>query len=317
MYHHPDRSRGPNKKKQHQTSMQSKPVGIGRRHGELKNVKRTPIRLIFSNIEKMDDASLLELCIALEELKRTIKFVPQLVLLAETWESMVAQKKYVLPGYTYVGKPIERNPKATRDHGGTGVWILDSIYSQCSMVEPARQHKDILWIQMVDGKNTTYVAVVYSRPDDVLNHTDIMVTLEHNHAELSKVGRVVIVGDINTRITRTTRRVDRHYGPYEKRLVDMLSTTCLRPMVASTESIRKDEHWTFVGRCGGRSINDYVFIEPSALRGSTYAVHQNMNLQSQHRLITVALPYEHEADVEGWGAQDRLTYIWTMENIQH
>ena len=275
------------------------------------------IRLAFANIEKMDGASLLELSEALIELKDKYKFVPLLILLAETWENKDANMKYELAGYTYVGKPITRSPGATRDHGGTGAWIQDSIFPQCSTVETEKQHKDILWIQMVDRQNTTYVAVVYSRPKDDLNHGKIMTTLEHNYAELSKIGRVVITGDINARITKTTRNVTRHYGPYENRLMTMLTSTGLRPLVANTKTIRMDEHWTFVGRCGGRSINDYILVEPPALEKTTYVVHQGINLQSQHRLMTAALPYEYNEEVEGWGAQDKLKYTWDEENIKH
>ena len=198
----------------------------------------------------MDDASLLELHVALRELEAKQNFVPQLILLTETWENIDEQKEHELLGYTYVGKPVERVPGATRDHGGTGVWILNSIFSQCSTVETNKQHKDILWIQMMDRHNTIYVAVVYSRPKDISNHIKIMETLEHNHGELSKTGRVVITGDFNTRISITTRRVTRAYGPYENRLLNMMTTTGLRPVVANEESIRKDEHWTFVGIAG-------------------------------------------------------------------
>ena len=286
------------------------------RNDAFKNIKRMFIRLAFTNIEKMDEASLLELHAALKELKERYKFVPTLILLAETWESMNAHKEYGLQGYTYIGKPIARNPGTTRDHGGTGVWVRNSIFSQCSTVETEKQHKDIMWLQMVDKQNTTYVAVVYSRPNDVVNHTKIMTTLEHNYAELSKTGRVVKTGDINTRITRTTRRIDSHYGKYEHRLLTMMTKTGLRPLVANNATIRRDEHWTFVGRNGGRSINDYIFVEPSVLMKTTYMVHQSMNLQSQHRLMTATLPYEYSEEGEGWGAQDRLTYEWKEESIK-
>lgn len=103
--------------------MESTPAGTDHRQAAYKNVKKMSIRLALANIEKMDDASLLELHIALEELKIKHKFVPQLVLLSETWENKDAQKHYELPNYTYIGKPITRNPGSTRDHGGTGVWI--------------------------------------------------------------------------------------------------------------------------------------------------------------------------------------------------
>ena len=78
------------------------------------------MRLTFANIEKMNDVSLLELDTAPQNLKASHRMTPILIGLAETWESISAHKAYKLPGYTYRGKPIKRNPAATRDHGGTG-----------------------------------------------------------------------------------------------------------------------------------------------------------------------------------------------------
>ena len=43
---------------------------------------------------------------------------------------------------------------------------------------PNKAHPDILWIQIVSKKLTTYVGVVYSRPKDLENHQSIMNTLE-------------------------------------------------------------------------------------------------------------------------------------------
>ena len=41
-----------------------------------------------------------------------------------------------------------------------------------------------------------------------------------------------------------------------------------------------------------------------------------MNLQSQHRLLTVALPYKYQYELEGWGAQYRFKYRWDDEHIK-
>jgi hypothetical protein len=271
--------------------------------------------IAFANIEKMDQASLIELDTALRDLAKH-NIVPTLIGLSETWENVDAKVSHKLFGYTYIGKPIKRNPGATRDHGGTGAWILNSMFNQCSTVETKKQHRDILWVQLMDAENTTYIAVVYSRPKDPTNHARIMATLEHNYAELSQTGRVVIVGDMNARITRTTRKTESRYGEYEERMLRMMNTTGLRPLVASEDAIAKDEHWTFAGRNGGKSINDYMFVEQKAIQGSAYQVHQHINLQSQHRLMTATLPYVHNEDSEGWGAQDQLTYKWDEEGIR-
>ena len=291
-------------------------LGVDYRHNKRKHTKTMATHIALANIEKMDMASLIELRVALGDLKKH-NITPTLICLCETWENIDAKSNHELQGYTYIGKPITRNPGATRDHGGTGAWILDSMFNQSSTVETKKKHKDIMWLQVVDAENTTYTAIVYSRPKDVTNHAKIMATLKHNYTELSKTGRVVIVGDMNTRITRTTHNAESKYGEYEKHLLDMMKATELRPLVASRGAIERDEHWTFVGRTGGRSINDYISVEQQAIKNSAYQVHQHVNLQSQHRLITATLPYVHSEDSEGWGAQDKLTYKWDEDGIKH
>jgi hypothetical protein len=234
--------------------------------------------------------SIIELHTALRTLSKQ-HVIPTVSGLSETWESIATDSNYELPGYTYFGKPITRNPGATRDHGGTGAWVINSMYNQSSTIEPEKQHKDILWIQIIDAENITYIAVIYSRPEDASNHEKIMATLKHNYNELSKLGRVVMMGDLNTRITQTTRKVNSQYGVYENQLLNMMNITGLRPLVANKYAIDRDEHWTFVGRNGGRSINDYILVQPSAFQRAGYKVHQGVNLQSQHRLMTATLPY--------------------------
>ena len=126
----------------------------------------------------MDDSSLLELHCALQQFKKT-GFVPTVIPVTETWEIPEAHTTYELPGYRYIGKPIEQSPLATRGVGGTGIWIKEEFFPQCSVVPVKRNHKDIMWIQLIDSTSTTYVAVVYSHPKDIPNHKAIMAALQH------------------------------------------------------------------------------------------------------------------------------------------
>ena len=65
--------------------------------------------LTLSNIEKMDDSSLLELHVTLQQFKKT-GFVPTVIPVTQTWEIPEAHVTYGLPGYRYIGKPIEQPP---------------------------------------------------------------------------------------------------------------------------------------------------------------------------------------------------------------
>ena len=159
------------------------------------------------------------------------------------------------------------------------------------------------------------MAVTYSHPKDVPNHRAIMSALRHNYTELSPSGRIVITGDLNSRITQTTRGVESKYGPYENLLLEMMSATGLRPLTAPKAAIEKDEHWTFYNREGGRSINDYILVEPAMMTGTTYTVHQGINLQSCHRLVTATLPLHHTQESISWGTDDNLKGEWGAEGI--
>ena len=91
----------------------------------------------------MDDASLLELHVALQQFKKK-GFIPTVIPVTETWEIPEAHATYDLPGYRYIGKPIEQPPHATRGVGGTGIWIREEFFPQCSVVPVKKAHKDIL-----------------------------------------------------------------------------------------------------------------------------------------------------------------------------
>ena len=183
--------------------------------------------------------------------------------------------------------------------------------NQCSRVTPKVTHSDILWIQIVSRTQTTCVAVVYSRPKDLANHKLIMSTLEKNKEQYSASGKVVIIGDLNSRTEES-----RKHGPYERALVSMIKSTGMPPLHASKTVIDLDEHWTFAGRAGGRSINDYILIDHQDSQNSTYAVHPEVNLQGQHRLLAFTLPYKKGEDGFEWGTAERTSFDWSDEGIR-
>ena len=253
----------------------------------------------------------MELQIAIVNMDNKSNYRPDIIGLTETWENAHEKADYLLEGYSYIGNPIERRAGTNRDTGGTGIWIADSMANQCSRVTPETPHPDILWIQIVSRTQTTHVAVVYSRPKDLVNHKLILNTLEKNKTQYSASGKVVIIGDLNSRISE-----NRKHGPYERALESMLKNTGMGPLLASGPVIARDEHWTFVGRMGGRSINDYILIDHQDRQSCTYAVHAEVNLQGQHRLLTCTLPYKKGEDGFEWGTAERSTFDWSDEGIR-
>ena len=166
------RTRRCNNMKRKNTQLQ---YGTGRKRQ--RPTKSIDISLILANIEDMNTASLIELQYALTTMNNKNGFSPSLILLTETWECKLSRTEPQLKGYRYIGKPIDRLPQATRAHGGTGVWVKTTIANQCSVINPTKSNQNILWIQMIDENNTTYVAVVYSRPGQPKEHQEIMKTL--------------------------------------------------------------------------------------------------------------------------------------------
>ena len=290
----------------------------GKRWKRARPTKPINISLILANIEDMNAASLIELQYALTTMNNHNGFSPSIILLTETWECKLSRAEPTLKGYTYRGKPIDKLPQATRGHGGTGMWIKNAIANQCSVATPTKENPNILWIQMMDESATTYIAVVYSRPNKPKEHTDIMTTLRHNCLEFQCTGRVVICGDMNAHLTRITHRVEpkRPYGPYENQLTQLMNTTGLRALIASDDSIVKGEHWTYKGRSAGEEVVDYILVEPGAKESATYAVHQEYNLQGTHRLITATLPYTHQEGGIHWGQHKNPKYEWDVEGIK-
>ena len=128
----------------------------------------------------------------------------------------------------------------------------------------------------------------------------------------------MIAGDFNAHLTRITHRVEpkRPYGPYENQLTQLMSTTGLRALTASDESIAKGQHWTYKGRNAGEEVVDYILIEPGAKEKATYAVHQEFNLQGTHRLITATIPYTHQDGGIYWGKHTDPKYTWDEEGIK-
>ena len=277
-------------------------------------VNKRSLSLALANIEKMDSASLMELQVAIQNMSNKSSFKPDIIALTETWEDKLEKIDHLLEGYSFISNPIERRKGATRGTGGTGFWVADAIANQCSKVTPEVTHPDILWTQFVSGKHTTYVAVIYSRPKDLTNHQLLMMTLEKNREQYAAAGKVVIMGDFNSRIAYELEEPRKH-GPYERAMVGMLKVTGMEPLKASKAVVNRNGHWTFVGRAAGRSIIDYILVDNQDRGQCTYAVHPEINLQGQHRLLSCTLPYERTEDGFEWGIAERTTFDWSDEGV--
>jgi hypothetical protein len=209
--------------------------------------------------------------------------------------------------YTWIGKPIQKNAGATRTHGGTGAWVRNKLLNRVSRMQVNHQHKDILWLKVIGNRQVMYIAVVYSNPKNINNHKLILKTMRNNEEELAKSGTVVVVGDFNSRLNEMTGDRNKHPSNYDRAMRAFLAESKLVAATNETQ-IKQGEHWTFVGRSAGRSVNDYL-LAPKGLT-LNYRVHQDVNFGSQHRMITASLLITHSAAQWQWGTKASFKCTW-------
>jgi hypothetical protein len=255
------------------------------REGKTKNSYHH-LHLAYANMEGMNGKE--------EEILREtdrLENMPDIIAATETWEDIEATGPKSMEGYTWIGNPIEKNPGATRNHGGTGAWVRNKVLNRVSKLNAKHHHKDIMWLKVIGNRRVMYIAVIYSNPRNIDNHKLILETMRKNEEHLEKTGAVVAVGDFNSRLNEITGDKNKHPSNYDRAMRSFLNKSNLE--AATNEGqIREEKHWTFIGRQGGRSVNDYLLAPTGTVRN--YKVHQDVNFGSQHRLITASLAIPHD-----------------------
>ena len=115
-----------------------------------------------------------------------------------------------------------------------GFWIRDDMIHKCTLIEPKATHADIAWLQVISRNGPAYVAITYSRPstsdrDHTDNHIAITTSLKKAVVELSKTGQVIVLGDLNSRLSELTGdRKNLTHGAYEKHTLNLMQSCLLK-----------------------------------------------------------------------------------------
>ena len=216
--------------------------------------------------------------------------------------------KPFLYGYRWLGKPSS-NPSR-----GTGFWIEKDVARMCDPVPLDvlnEQHPDIFWIHFTAQKTNIYIAVVYSHPSDVNNHSRILNTLDKNIVQLSKIGKIIIMGDFNARCPELTGdKTTNSHSPKMMSFVENNEMAVLKNEIQQNSG----EHFSFQGPMG-ESIPDYILVPKLQLGPYTYKVNNVLHTGSYHRMIEAKFPFP-TISVEDWGMAVPQRVIWDKTNTE-
>lgn len=192
-----------------------------------------------------------------------------------------------------------------KGYRGVGIYVKNEI---SELVEKnttiPNTPEDVLWITIMTLEGQKFVAIVYSRPNHITEHEQIMKQLQENVIYIrDKWGsntEVVIVGDLNARMLDTGDHDENDYrGPLQGLLqateLDFLRSSQKVPYTCYSSD--------------GRSINDYFIVDPEICNlqetQQTMWVHENISAGSDHRLLTSKLKLKMRVKKNMWGANPR------------
>jgi len=139
---------------------------------------------------------------------------PHILCTTESGESPDEDNDFHLQGYVWLGKP------RARQGGGIGAWIHVTLSRRTMVHEPTKGHEAIMWLKVLDNTKAslpTYIVIVYSRPNCITEHVNILNTLTANMAELHNTSssRVIIAGDFNSKLTHLFKQTIPKHAPYK------------------------------------------------------------------------------------------------------
>ena len=135
-----------------------------------------------------------------------------------------------------------------------------------------------MWLQIITNDEPLYLAIVYAPPNKNALLQKVLSSIESTYACLSKLGKVLLMGDFNCRIGKLTRDscIAR---PRADHLLNFLDTIKFKPL-----KNKQDHHWTCY-TFNGQSVNDLFLLNKKELTNCTeFKVFKNHSFGSDHRL---------------------------------
>ena len=265
---------------------------------------------------------LIELNSTLEILKNEKQITPDIWAMTETWETPTSH--FELQNYTWFGQPSPQNPLCPRAQGGIGFWVKNSILHMTEVISITHNneegqtstihHNDIMWLSISTTKQTNTFGLVYTKPAHPQNNMEILKTLTKQiNSSTIMQSNFTLLGDFNAHIPQCSGRRERYNNPYNRPFAAFLNENSLTPQINPSQII-EDKHWTFLNTMGGKSVIDYIIRRTSNTHLlHNYKVHPDINLRSQHRLLTVSISLPQNDTQWEWGSAERFHTKWTDE----
>lgn len=245
-----------------------------------------------------------------------------------------------IPGWVLVARADDPRP----GRGGVAIFARKAWEGFVFQNHPhertaqgTRTRPNLAWVSVVTPHGTAVVGGVYSGPNDLQAHIELMADVASDYEAIisnKDVATVALLGDLNTRLGNIVgdtkegqANPSRDYAPP---LLDLLDAT---GMSVGTAKDNARAHTCF--RHNGRSVNDYCLVShdlrgdygrdlgqpmmTSLARGvriSPHAVeaHQQVHLGSDHCLVTSHLSIECPAETSFWGSPPSKTkFDWSEE----
>ena len=233
----------------------------------------------------------------------------------ETWAITPPNK---INNYTYLGVNAYRDKKGGRPCSGLGFWVHKHLINKCTLINSPAPHRDIAWLQIMAAITPTYIGLVYSRPNEMANHTAVIESLSKTLPILSQLGRCVIVGDFNANIHEWTGGKPAPPSTYEHELLSLISSHELQ-VHTNPQQIRENVHWTYeaphhdntTNLEWGKSIPDLLISKLKGDYVTGYRVLPHCDIgHSYHKAFTFQITIGPPIQEVDWGIPDRSRAIW-------
>ena len=239
----------------------------------------------------------------------------------ESWEKDGGEIGKEVGSYTWIGKMRRGQKIKSRGEGGVGFLVKEHM---CDVIEVISDTKfnESMWIRVPGerGRKDLFVGNVYIPPESKNMVKDIKIGFEEVAADVQnfkRKGEVVLVGDFNSRIGRTTNPHGA-IGQYGEEATNKNGEEMLRFLDSSEMKVlngrvRKTEpEWT--RQCfkkGERSILDYIVVENGGKETEVRVCTTDVGT-TDHALVWTALQQTRVIQ----SRRRRKMYRWRIDKLE-
>ena len=137
-----------------------------------------------------------------------------------------------IPGYSW-----ETNNRRNKQGGGVAIVISDTIKNKTNrIVDIEDQDQEIIWIEIKQGNNKTYIGTYYGPQENVPSEIveREMSQIRTQIHKLKTQGRVILTGDFNAKINITQENCNQQTSRNGKHLEKLITDTEMIPITLKT-----------------------------------------------------------------------------------